>query len=172
MKKINYQSLYNRAYIAYWAAFDRSDTKTMDIAEKLMRGFATQLDHAPWPPLPSERRKQVKPRAKNPVPPSKNVQIKRASELYENFSGHEAEIVETLVKPIYPDVLVEIGDVDGILYTTTRDNQVEKYIHKFHKDAKPLFCASPDGAQLFFIGGEYDFTERGIVDRTDPKQQQ
>lgn len=169
---INYQSLYLRAYIQYWAAFDRDDSATMKQAGKLMREFASHIGGTVYPAIPSQAAKSRFSRQTNPVPPSKNVQIKRASELYENFSGHEAELVETIKKPEYPDVLIEIGDIDGILYTTTRDGQIEKYIHKFHKDAKPLFCVSPDGSQIFLIGGEYDFTERGIVDRTDPKQQE
>lgn len=164
----NYNSLYLRAYIQYWAAFDRNDESAALKAEKLMAGFAKHVKGDLYPPLPSSQKRARRP---NPVPQSKNVQIKRASELYENFSGHDAEVVETIKKPQYPDVLIEVGDVDGILYTTTRDGQIEQYIHKFHKDAKPLFCVNADGSQIFFIGGEYDFTERGIVDRTDPKQQ-
>lgn len=164
----NYKSLYLRAYIQYWAAFDRDDAKTMNEAEKLMIVFAKNVKGALYPPIPSSHKNT---RKNNPVAQSKNVQIQRASELYENFSGHDAEVVQTLEKPHFPDVLIEIGDVDGLLYTTTRDGQVERYVHEFHKDAKPLFCVNADGSQIFFIGGEYDFTERGIVDRTDPKQQ-
>jgi hypothetical protein len=69
--------------------------------------------------------------------------------------------------PEIPKVGVAIGDVDGILYTTVRDGVEEKYIHKFHKRDKPLFVVSPDGKSLFLIGGNYTFTERGIVDRSD-----
>ena len=167
--KTDYQNLYLRAYALYWHHFDSNDSKGMTAADKLMRGFASKLNYAMFPPLPSQR---TKSRKANPVPASKNIQIKRASELYENFSGHEAEIVETIKKPDYPDVLIEVGDVDGIMYTTTRDGQLERYVHTFHKDAKPLFCVCPTGDTIYFIGGEYDFTERGIVDRTDPKQQE
>lgn len=168
--KTDYQALYLRAYAQYWFGYDINDDARMKKAQGLMKNFATQLDYAPFPPIPNVQ--TLKSRKANPVPASKNIQIKRASELYENFSGHEAEIVATFPKPEYPDVLIEIGDVDGILYTTKRDGNIEKYIHKFHKDAKPLFCVSPAGDTIYFIGGEYDFTDRGIVDRTDPKQQE
>ena len=30
-----------------------------------------------------------------------------------------------------------------------------------------MFIVSPDGKQLFLIGGNYTFTERGIVDASD-----
>ena len=61
-----------------------------------------------------------------------------------------------------PDVLV------GVLYTTVRDGKEEKYIHQFKAKDKPLLCVTPDGTQILLVGGAYDFTERGIVDRSDP----
>jgi len=66
-----------------------------------------------------------------------------------------------------PAVAVAIGEVDGILYSTVRDGKLEKYIHKFHKADRPLFVVSPEGKTLFLLGGNYTFTERGIVDRSD-----
>jgi hypothetical protein len=112
---------------------------------------------------------------KNPVPPSSRAGLKRrvtsdvqrAANLYERFSGHEAESIGKIkVKP-FPKVAVAVGEIDGILYSTVRDGKLEKYIHKFHQADKPLFAVSPDGKQLFLIGGYYTFTERGIVDRND-----
>jgi hypothetical protein len=108
---------------------------------------------------------------KNPVPESsamkgKRADILQASRLYEDFTGHQAEYVEVFDKPVIPGVLVNIGYCDGILYTTVRDGKVERYIHQFSKKARPLFCVSPDGQTLWLLGGSYDFTERGIVDRT------
>lgn len=93
--------------------------------------------------------------------------VRRAADLYERFSGHEAEEIGRIkVKPM-PKVGVAIGECDGILYTTMRDGKVEKYIHKFNRADKPVFVVSEDGKQLFLIGGRYTFTERGIVDKSD-----
>lgn len=98
---------------------------------------------------------------------STNALIRKAANLYERFSGHEAvEGVRVKVEPL-PKVAVNIGTVDGILYSTVRDGVLEKYIHKFHSGDKPLFVVSPEGKRLFMIGGRYDFTERGIVDKSD-----
>lgn len=105
-------------------------------------------------------------RRKNPVPPSKRVQLKNAANLYRDFSGHEPEVIDRIKKPDIPDVMLVIGDVDFIGYTTVRDGKVEKYIHRFKKNCRPNFMVSHDGKQLFMLGGEYDFTERGIVDKT------
>lgn len=99
------------------------------------------------------------------VPPSKRVQIREASKLYADFTGHKAEIVDEIPKPSIPDVLISVGTVDGIMYTTVRDGKTEMYVHEFKGDAKPEFCVSPDGKAIFLIGGQYKFTERGIVDQ-------
>jgi hypothetical protein len=99
------------------------------------------------------------------VPPSKRVQIRDAKKLYSDFTGHKAEIVDTIPRPEIPDVLIYIGECDGLLYTTVRDGKTERYIHEFNGEAKPEFCVSPDGRQIFLIGGLYKFTERGIVDQ-------
>lgn len=107
-------------------------------------------------------------RARSRPPLSKNLEVQRAAKLYERFSGHEAELAGRVKIAPLPRVAVAIGEVDGILYTTVRDGVVEKYIHKFKAPDRPLFVVSPDGKQLYMVGGGYDFTERGIVDHSDP----
>ena len=103
--------------------------------------------------------------SKNPVPLSKRAQATRAAKLYSEFTGHDALEQVAIDKPVLPDVMSVIGDIDEIFYTTKRDGVIEKYRHKFKKNCRPLFCVSPDGEQIHLIGGSYDFTERGIVDR-------
>lgn len=100
---------------------------------------------------------------------NKSAQIRAASDLYERFSGHTAEEGAKVKIPAMPKVGVCIGDIDGVLYTTVRDGVTEKYIHKFRAKDRPLFVVSPDGKQLFMVGGNYNFTERGIIDESDTK---
>jgi hypothetical protein len=114
----------------------------------------------------SNRSENSPKRKPNPVPPSKHVQRRDAADLYQRFTGHEALDEVVVDKPELPDVMLVVGDIDGIMYTTVRDGVEEKYVHQFKKKARPLFCVSPDGTQIHLMGGEYDFTERGIVDRT------
>lgn len=111
-------------------------------------------------------------RMKNPVPPSSRsahgtiaAQKGRAELLYYNFTGHDPSETQMIDKPVYPDVMSVIGDIDGVMYTTVRDGVTEKYIHKFKKNSRPLFCVAPDGLTLYMIGGSYEFGERGIVDK-------
>lgn len=110
-------------------------------------------------------------RQQNPVPPSSRVRaadrdIHKAARLFADFTGHDPEVIGAIDKPVIPDALLAVGEVDGILYSTVRDGKLEKYIHKFAKQSRPLFAVSPDGKQLFMLGGAYNFTERGIVDET------
>lgn len=111
-------------------------------------------------------RRSYAARRGNPVPPSKSVQLRDATKLYEDFTGHEGDVIAEVQKPVIPDALLCVGEIDGILYSTVRDGVLEKYIHEFAKKSRPLFCVSPDGTQIVMLGGAYDFTERGIVDRT------
>lgn len=114
----------------------------------------------------------------NPAPKFKGVQsatgqLKReldaAMKLYQNFSGHEPELVGKTHKPKIPDVGIVIGELDGVAYETVRDGVKEKYFHQFDKKIRPLLVSSFDGSQVYILGGEYDFTADGIVDATDKK---
>lgn len=91
-------------------------------------------------------------------------QVAQAVSLYEQFTGHEGEVITAIDKPKYPDAVAVIGLVDGIMYSTVRDGIAEKYIHEFSGKSRPLFAVSPDGKCLLLIGGSYNFTDRGIVD--------
>lgn len=92
---------------------------------------------------------------------------KRAADLIESFTGHEAETLGTVRLPKTPRELAVIGELDGVLYTTVRDGQREKYVHEFASKDKPLLCVTPDGRNLHIVSGRYVFTERGIVDLSD-----
>lgn len=92
-------------------------------------------------------------------------QIARASRLYEDFTGEAPESVVSVPQVRMPDVAVAIGTCDGILYTTVQDGKLVRYIHEFKAKARPTFAVSPDGKQLLLLGGAYNFTERGIVDK-------
>lgn len=94
----------------------------------------------------------------------KGAEIRKAGALYSEFTGHEELNISKVRVPSMPRTLVEIGQIDGVLYTTVRDGIKESYIHKFKASSRPLFAVSPDGKQLFMIGGSFTFGDRGIVD--------
>lgn len=90
--------------------------------------------------------------------------VARAAKLYEDFTGHEPQYIEN-VRVDVPDVMMLVGELDGVLYSVVRDGRLESYIHEFSKQSRPLLCSSFDGKSLFIVGGRYDMTSRGIVDR-------
>lgn len=98
------------------------------------------------------------------VPLSKRAAAKRAAELYEQFSGHDADEFEQVEIPDPPAVAAVIGRLEGVIYSTVRDGEEERYIHRFRAKSQPLLCVSPDGRQLLIVQGSYQFTDRGIVD--------
>lgn len=63
-----------------------------------------------------------------------------------------------------PEVIMEIGTLDTVEYTTRRGGNIEHYRHEFREKSRPVLAVSADGKQLMIIGGRYKFTERGIVD--------
>lgn len=90
--------------------------------------------------------------------------IRKAAELYANFTGHDKINVRKMHVPDQPQVVVEIGKIDFIGYTTVRDGKTERYKHDFKSSARPQFAVSIDGKQIFLLGGAFIFGDRGIVD--------
>lgn len=124
--------------------------------------------------LPGGKREIPKEKyKKNPVSfpdtVSATEQLKQAMTLYRNFSGHEPEVVGKMERPDIPEVGIVIGELEGVAYETMRDGEIEKYFHRFDKKVRPLLVSSFDGRLIYILGGEYDFTEDGIVDATDEK---
>lgn len=95
--------------------------------------------------------------------------VRHAASLVERFKGTDAEAIGSVDVPPMPKVVGVIGPVDFIGYTTERDGQTEKYIHRFKASDRPLLCVTPKGDRILLIGGAYVFTERGIVDLSDTK---
>lgn len=113
---------------------------------------------------------QVPPSSRAGKPRATRSERGRAADLVERFKGHDAEVLARVTIPDTPSTLAVIGELDGVLYTTQRDGQIEKYVHRFERVAdKPLLCVSPDGLTLYIVGGRYVFTDRGIVDGSDSK---
>lgn len=90
--------------------------------------------------------------------------VAQAISLFRRFRGEDPDYITKLSLPT-TDVAMLIGKCDGILYTTSRNGKTEKYIHTFTGKSRPLLVSSWDGKQLYLLGGAYNFTEEGIVDR-------
>lgn len=98
------------------------------------------------------------------VPVSRRTQFRQAAQRFQDFTGHDPEPVGRAEIQV-PKAAAVIGELEAVMYQTVRDGKTEHYIHKFRASSRPLLCASPDGEQLLIVGGNYEFTERGIVDK-------
>jgi len=92
----------------------------------------------------------------------KQQKINAAIDLFENFTGEKAEYVDR-VKLHVDTVAMAIGYCDAVAYETVREGKVERYIHEFEKGDRPILAVSSDGKQLYLLGGDYKFTDRGII---------
>jgi hypothetical protein len=97
------------------------------------------------------------------VPVSYRTQIRKAAEKFRDFTGHDPEPIGRVNIDI-PKAASVIGELEAVIYSTVRDGKNERYIHRFKKASRALLCVSPDGKQLLIVGGNYEFTERGIED--------
>lgn len=98
------------------------------------------------------------------LPASLQTQLRQGMQLCEGFTGHQAQ-VEIVDSPAPPKVLLRVGYLEGVIYSAVRDGEEQKYLHEFSESARPLLCVTPDGHQLIILGGGFDFTDCGIVDR-------
>jgi hypothetical protein len=61
-----------------------------------------------------------------------------------------------------PPVVVQLGELMGLIYRSDKHGptQPSTYIH--FMDVPPTLASSPDGTQLYIVGGNYRVTSRGI----------
>lgn len=105
---------------------------------------------------------QGKNLGRNPAPGTRG-QVRQARKLFTDFRGDAPESLQRVKLPT-PKVGLVVGKLDGVLYTTVRDGQTEKYIHKFKSSSRPTLAVA-DGKHLIIVGGRYRFTNAGIEDR-------
>lgn len=125
-------------------------------------------DRAAWEASKKRRRIRRADWKGNPIK-DRQTRVNAAMKLYAAFSGHEPEVIGQMPRPKKFDVGIVVGELRGVAYETVRDGRVTAYFHEFNKDCRPLLVSSFDGKQLCILGGEYDFTENGIVDANDAK---
>jgi hypothetical protein len=86
-----------------------------------------------------------------------------SEELYQQFNGFPPGAIEIHRFPrIVPPVVVELGELRGLIYRSDKWNpgRPRSFIH-FMDDPPKLAC-NPQGTQLYIIGGSYRVTPQGI----------
>jgi hypothetical protein len=63
---------------------------------------------------------------------------------------------------LMPRVLVQIGELRGLIYTTDRGMPGNRRTYIHFMERPPLLACNSRGDQLYVLGGEYRVTRRGI----------
>lgn len=90
--------------------------------------------------------------------------VRRAIKLYESFREDKPRKIGA-VKMALPSAVAVMGYVEGIDYRTTHKGKLTLYHHDFAPGSRPLLAVAADGKQLLLMGGRFQFTARGIVDK-------
>ncbi len=87
----------------------------------------------------------------------------RAHHLFERFHNFPAggHVIERCPRVI-PEVLTHVGELRGLIYSSDRwsPGRPRTYIH--FMETPPRLASSPEGTQLYIVGGRYRVTPRGI----------
>jgi hypothetical protein len=88
----------------------------------------------------------------------------KAQRLFRRFQGHYRKpgktdliLIDALAKPV---VALEVGTATAIGYKALGNGKY--YDHEFEGHL-PKIYVNADGDQIFFLGGEYRFTDRGFI---------
>lgn len=87
--------------------------------------------------------------------------IARGVNLFKRFNGRSPEHVDKITVKDYTEFVL-IGPCMEIAYLA---DDGHGYRHKFRPRSRPLLAVSTDGKQLVLLKGNYEFTDRGIVDK-------
>ena len=156
-------------YTKYWSGHGWAASRDGAVIYPSRKGPQGEVTHMPQKYIPknamqfkAESVDYAFTRANNKR--EKEKEIVQAIDLFRAFRGDEPEHIDTFEYPVHTTLML-IGELDGVLYTTIRDGSKESYIHEFAKKSRPLLAASFDGSQAYILGGGYDFTDRGFVDK-------
>lgn len=82
--------------------------------------------------------------------------------LFEDFHGSAPVRRTAFPVPLAPTAW-RLGTLESVVYRAERDGETASYEHTFKRRAQPYLAVMAD--RLVLLGGRYDVTDRGIVDR-------
>ena len=87
----------------------------------------------------------------------------RGARLYRTYAGFAPSAMIRVEQPrLIPPVVVDLGQLVGLIYRSDKwqPGRPRTFVH-FMQDL-PRLVSSPDGGQLYIVGGRYRVTARGI----------
>lgn len=94
---------------------------------------------------------------------AKRRDLHAARSLYQSFREEPPRRTRQMQIDV-PGVAAIIGTVEFVGYVTTHGGKTALYIHEFAPGSRPLMVAGKRRGQLFFVGGRFQVTSRGITD--------
>lgn len=89
----------------------------------------------------------------------------RATRLYRDFREAEPRAVRRVrVRAPKGKALVRIGPCEFVGYMTTHQGRPALYVHHFAPGSRPALYAGTGRCELYFVGGRFHVTGRGITD--------
>ena len=90
--------------------------------------------------------------------------LKTAIKRYKGFHwGLDPDVVDVIETPgRWPDVLVALGELEAVIYRTTKGREKAAFIHDFG-GSLPILAMDPETDHLYIVGGDYRIEDRGIV---------
>lgn len=128
-----------------------------------LRSEAIDLAATEPQPVPRAPRTVKTRRETNPKTSFRSRDFSGAFKLHEKFREEIPKRAKA-VKFDVPKVVMVMGTLESVEYTTTHKGKVHKYRHDFASGSRPFLAAGPKKNQLFIVGGCYHVTDRGIVD--------
>ncbi len=90
-------------------------------------------------------------------------QLEQAQALYRQFHTFPCgKVVRTCLPRAIPEVLVHLGQLRGVIYSSDRGNRRRSRTFIHFMEDPPLLTCNPTGTQLYILGGHYRVTKRGI----------
>ena len=83
---------------------------------------------------------------------------------FEDFTGERPRTVTRTSLPDRDLTGWRVGKAVGVAYEARRDGVTDRYFHEFKPASRPDLVAADDGRKLYFAGGSYKVTDRGIED--------
>lgn len=90
-------------------------------------------------------------------------QLKTSKSLFKQFHRFpENKIIRTHHNRLIPKVLVKLGKLKGIIYSSDKMQRGHPRTYSHFMKTPPILTSDPTGSQLYIIGGRYRITPNGI----------
>lgn len=93
------------------------------------------------------------------------VELDKAAQASADFAGKPPDRLTKYPAKKIAGAAWALGQLVGVMYEADTDEGKQTFFHRFKKSARPTLAVTHNGHTLVTLGGAFQVTERGIVDR-------